>query len=152
MQSGGGVNVSRIVPELSPHLDYLLYCLSLRMKETYDQRRKMSRTKCRRREAQKTLRTEVKFAISRCTIVMATGISSRFIQDRPARNKSPINTPRKTQGMSNATTKVVLIRDHNSIFSKALLGICTITWDGRLPAEQTYSPAERSPPQDDRLD
>ena len=50
--------------------------------------------------------------------MIPTGISSKFIQDRPAANKSTINTPQKTQGMSNATTKVVLIRDHNSIFSK----------------------------------
>jgi hypothetical protein len=32
-----------------------------------------------------------------------------FIQDLPAVYKSPINTPQKTQGTTNATAKVVLI-------------------------------------------
>lgn len=77
-----------------------------------------SRMECRIREAQKTLRPEVKFTMSRNTTVRPAGNIRRFIQDRPAANKSPISTHQKIQGMSNAMTMVVLIRDHNSIFSK----------------------------------
>ncbi len=32
-----------------------------------------------------------------------------FIQDLPAVNKSPINTPQNTQGTTNATAKMVLL-------------------------------------------
>jgi len=61
------------------------------------------------REAQKASRTEERLAMTRITTVIHTGISSRFIQDLPAAINSPIITPQKTQGTTNATIKVELI-------------------------------------------
>ena len=61
------------------------------------------------REAQKASRTEERLATTRITTVIPAGISNMFIQDLPAAIKSPIITPQKTQGTTNATTKVVLI-------------------------------------------
>ena len=61
------------------------------------------------REAQKASRTEERLATTRITTVIPAGISSMFIQDLPAAIKSPIITPQKIQGTTNATTKVVLI-------------------------------------------
>jgi hypothetical protein len=61
------------------------------------------------REAQKASWTETRLAMPRITTVVPAGISSMFIQDLPPAIKSPINMPQKTQGMTNATTKVALI-------------------------------------------
>jgi hypothetical protein len=66
------------------------------------------------REAQKAPRTEERLATTRITTVIPAGISSMFIQDLPAAIKNPIITPQKTQGITNATTKVVLIFSPNS--------------------------------------
>ena len=60
-------------------------------------------------EPQKASRTEERLATARITMVIPTGINSIFIQDLPVVIKSPINTPQKTQGTTNAITKVVLI-------------------------------------------
>jgi hypothetical protein len=46
--------------------------------------------------------------------VIPAGISSMFTQDRPVANKSPINMPQKTQGITNATARVVLILSPHS--------------------------------------
>ena len=61
------------------------------------------------REPQKASRTEERLATPKITTVMPTGINSMFTQDLPAAIKSPINTPQKTQGTTNAIAKVVLI-------------------------------------------
>ena len=61
------------------------------------------------REPQKASRTEERLATVKITTVMPTGINSMFTQDLPAAIKSPIDTPQKIQGTTNATAKVVLI-------------------------------------------
>lgn len=61
------------------------------------------------RDTQKASRIEERLAMARITTVIPTGISSMFIQDLPAAIKSPINTPQKTQGTTNAMARVVLI-------------------------------------------
>ena len=73
------------------------------------------------REAQKASRTEERLATTRSATVMLAGISSMFIQDLPAAIKSPIITPQKIQGTTNATTKVVLIFSPNGACLRAYM-------------------------------
>ena len=61
------------------------------------------------REIQKASRIEERLATPKITTVIHAGISSMFIQDLPAAIKSPIITPQKTQGTTNATIRVLLI-------------------------------------------
>jgi len=65
-------------------------------------------------EAQKASRSVEKLATVRINTVIPAGISSMFTQDLPVANKSPINMPQKTQGMTNATARVALILSPHS--------------------------------------
>jgi hypothetical protein len=79
------------------------------MKQRYDPRKKTSRKKCRMSEVQKAPRTEETLATIRISTVIQTGNCSKFSHDLPAAINSPINMPQKTQGTTNATTRVVFI-------------------------------------------
>jgi len=77
------------------------------MKQRYDPRKKTSRNKCSMNEVQKAPRTEERLAMIRISTVIKTGYSSKFSHDLLAAINSPINMPQKTQGTTNATTRVV---------------------------------------------